>query len=104
LEDFVNVGRKPEETCSLTKNGTGCFGSHATDGHHRHFISHGKSKSVFQLLFYMETGELGYVLTPGVKRPEREADHSLPSSAEVKNLWKSYASIPSICLHGVVLN
>jgi hypothetical protein len=24
---------------------------------------------------------------PGVKRPEREADHSPPSSAEVKNVW-----------------
>jgi hypothetical protein len=28
----------------------------------------------------------------GVKRPVREADHSPPSSAEVKNAW-SYASI-----------
>jgi hypothetical protein len=24
-------------------------------------------------------------LSPGIKRPERETDHSLPSSAEVKN-------------------
>jgi hypothetical protein len=23
----------------------------------------------------------------GIKRPVREADHSLPSSAEVKNAW-----------------
>jgi hypothetical protein len=30
---------------------------------------------------------------PGVKRPEREADQSLPSSAEVKNAW-SYTSTP----------
>jgi hypothetical protein len=30
---------------------------------------------------------------PGVKRPGREADHSPPSSAEVKNAW-SYTSIP----------
>jgi hypothetical protein len=29
----------------------------------------------------------------GVKRPGREADHSPPSSAEVKNAW-SYASAP----------
>jgi hypothetical protein len=28
---------------------------------------------------------------PGVKRPGREADHSPPSSAEVKNAW-SYTS------------
>jgi hypothetical protein len=32
-------------------------------------------------------------LSLGVKRPDREADHSPPSSAEVKNAW-SYASTP----------
>jgi hypothetical protein len=37
-----------------------------------------------------------------VKRPGREASHSTPSSAEVKNKW-SYTSIPPIRLHGVVL-
>jgi len=36
-------------------------------------------------------------------RPGREADHSLPSSAEVKNAW-SYTSTPPIHLHGVVLS
>jgi hypothetical protein len=40
---------------------------------------------------------------PGVKRPGREADHSSPSSAEVKNAW-SYTSTAPICLHGVVLS
>jgi hypothetical protein len=40
---------------------------------------------------------------PGVKRPGREADHSPPSSAEVKNAWR-YASTPPIRLHGVVLS
>jgi hypothetical protein len=30
---------------------------------------------------------------PGVKRPQREADHSPPSSAEVKDAW-SYTSTP----------
>jgi hypothetical protein len=39
----------------------------------------------------------------GVKRPGRAADHSPPSSIEVKNAW-SYTSNPSICLHGVVLS
>jgi hypothetical protein len=29
-------------------------------------------------------------LSLGVKRPEREADHSPPSSAEVKNAWSYY--------------
>jgi hypothetical protein len=38
-----------------------------------------------------------------VKRPERESDHSTPSSAEVKNAW-SYTSTPPIRLHGVVLS
>jgi hypothetical protein len=37
-----------------------------------------------------------------VKLPGREADHSPPSSAEVKNAW-SYISTPPIRLHGVVL-
>jgi hypothetical protein len=26
-------------------------------------------------------------LSPGVKRPEREADHSPPTSADIKNTW-----------------
>jgi hypothetical protein len=33
-------------------------------------------------------------LAGAVKRPEREADHSPPSSAEAKNAW-SYTSTPS---------
>jgi hypothetical protein len=37
-----------------------------------------------------------------IKWPGREADHSPPSSAEVKNAW-SYTSTP-IRLHGVVLS
>jgi hypothetical protein len=41
-------------------------------------------------------------LSLGVKRPECEADHSPPSSDEVKNAW-SYTSTPPIRLHGVVL-
>jgi hypothetical protein len=41
-------------------------------------------------------------LSPGVERPGREADHSLPTSAEVKKMW-IYTSTP-IRLHGVVLN
>jgi hypothetical protein len=39
----------------------------------------------------------------GVKRPVHEADHSPPSSAEVKNAW-SYTSTPPIRLHSVVLS
>jgi hypothetical protein len=42
-------------------------------------------------------------LSLGVKRPGREADHSPPSSAEVKNVW-SYTSTLPIRLHGVVLS
>jgi hypothetical protein len=38
-----------------------------------------------------------------VKRPGREANHSPPSSAEVKNAW-SYTSTSPISLHGVVLS
>jgi hypothetical protein len=42
-------------------------------------------------------------LSLGVKRPRCEADHSPPSSAEVKNVW-SYTCTPPIRLHGVVLS
>jgi len=36
----------------------------------------------------------------GVRPPEHEFDHSLPSSAEVKNEW-SYISVSSLRFHGV---
>jgi hypothetical protein len=39
----------------------------------------------------------------GVKQPERDADHSPPSSSEVKNAW-SYTSTLPIRLQGVVLS
>jgi hypothetical protein len=39
-------------------------------------------------------------ISPGVKRLEREADHSPPASAEVKKMW---IHCP-IRLHGVVFN
>jgi hypothetical protein len=43
-------------------------------------------------------------LSLGVKRQGREADHSPPFSAEVKNEWR-YTSTPLYqCLHGVVLS
>jgi hypothetical protein len=42
-------------------------------------------------------------LSPGVKRPGRETDHSLPTSAEVKKTW-IYTSNPPVRLHDVVLN
>jgi hypothetical protein len=41
-------------------------------------------------------------LSLGVKRPVRETDHSPPSSAEDKNVWR-YTSTPPTRLHGVVL-
>jgi hypothetical protein len=50
---------------------------------------------------FLSSGYQGHSL--GVKRPGREADHSPPSSAEVKNAW-SCTSIPPIHLHGVVLS
>jgi len=36
----------------------------------------------------------------GVKRPQREAHHSPPSSTEVTNKC-NYASTPPVCIHGV---
>jgi hypothetical protein len=42
-------------------------------------------------------------LSLGLKQPGCEVDHSLPSSAEVKNAW-GYTCTPPICLYGVVLS
>jgi hypothetical protein len=42
-------------------------------------------------------------LSLGVKRPGCEADHSPPSSAEVKGWVELYLHSP-ICLHGVVFS
>jgi hypothetical protein len=47
----------------------------------------------------MRTG----ALSPGAKRPGREADHSAPPNAEIKKTWVLYTHSP-IRLHGVVLN
>jgi hypothetical protein len=41
-------------------------------------------------------------LPPEVERMMSETDHSLPSSADIKNAW-SYASTP-LSLYGVVFN
>jgi hypothetical protein len=41
-------------------------------------------------------------LSLGEKQQGREADHSLPTSAEVMKMW-TYKSAPP-CLHSVVLN
>jgi hypothetical protein len=43
------------------------------------------------------------VLSLGIKWPGCEADHSPPSSAEVKNAW-SYTSTPPVHLHGMMLS
>jgi hypothetical protein len=32
------------------------------------------------------------------ERPEREADHSYPSSAEVKNAWSYTFTLPYVCM------
>jgi hypothetical protein len=42
-------------------------------------------------------------LIPRIERPGREADHSSPSSAEVKSAWK-YTSTAPTWLCGVVIN
>jgi hypothetical protein len=35
-------------------------------------------------------------LPPGVKRPGRESDHSLPTSAEVKKMWIYTSTTPYV--------
>jgi len=41
-------------------------------------------------------------VSPEVKRPEPEAEHSSPFSADVMNVLSHYTSTPHIRLHGVV--
>jgi hypothetical protein len=48
-----------------------------------------KHRDNFNFTFYLLPGAPSL----GVKRPWREADHSPPSNAEVKNAW-SYTSTP----------
>jgi hypothetical protein len=54
----------------------------------------GRGKRIFSLLHSVQTGPGAHAdsnpmgtgeLSPGVKRPRREADHSPPSNVEVKN-------------------
>jgi hypothetical protein len=43
----------------------------------------------------------GYrIFSRGVKRPERNVDHSALSSSEANNEWGSNTT-PSLCLHGI---
>jgi hypothetical protein len=63
--------------------------------HHRVQTGSGVHPASYQ----MGTG----VLSLGIKRPGREADHSSLSSAKVKNAW-SYTSTPPMRFHGVVFN
>jgi len=42
-------------------------------------------------------------LSLGVKQLGYEADHSPPSSSEVKNVW-SYIATPPVCFSGMVLS
>jgi hypothetical protein len=63
--------------------------------HHRvHIRSEGRPTS-----YTMGIG----ALSPGIKRPGRETDHSPPSSDEVKEFVELYLHSP-IRLHGVVLS
>jgi hypothetical protein len=51
------------------------------------FITHPAS-------YPMDTG----VPTLGVKRPKREANHSPPSRAEIKNGWSYTSTPPYVCI------
>jgi hypothetical protein len=64
----------------------------------------------FSLLHRVQTGSEAHrtsyrmgtgAVSPQIKRPEREADHLPPPSAEFKNAWR-YTSTP-IRLRGVML-
>jgi hypothetical protein len=55
------------------------------------FLRHGVHTGSGAHPFSYPKGSRGRALSPGIKRPRREADHSPPSSAEFKNAW-SYTS------------
>jgi hypothetical protein len=63
----------------------------------------------FSLSSNVQTGPGAYLtpysvgtgdLSMAVRRSGREADHSPPSSAEIKHKW-DYTSIPPVCVYGV---
>jgi hypothetical protein len=64
------------------------------------------NRFIYISYFYVQTGSgvhpSSYTMGtgssfPGVKRPEREADHSPPTSAEVKKMW-IYTTTPLYAL------
>jgi hypothetical protein len=66
----------------------------------------------FSVLHHVQTGSGAHpasfpmgtgVSFLGLKRPEREADRSPPSSADVKNAWRYTSTLP-MRLHGVMLS
>jgi hypothetical protein len=59
----------------------------------RAFMSWYRDNFCHLLLNWFWTKKMHWALSLWVKRPEREADHSSPSSIEVKNAW-SYTSTP----------
>jgi hypothetical protein len=65
----------------------------------KHEMSFRKCESDFQLDLEVLSVRFNQWV-PEVKRPGREADHSPPCSAEVKNAW----SYTSVRLHGVMLS
>jgi hypothetical protein len=65
------------------------------------FTTTSKTTALGPHLTSYPVGTRGYF--PGEKRPGREADHSPPSSAEVKECVELYLYSP-IRLHGVVLS
>jgi hypothetical protein len=66
----------------------------------------GRSREFFSLCHHVHPANCPVgtgALSRGLKLPVREAEHSLPSGAEVKNPWM-YTSTVLTCLHDVVLS
>jgi hypothetical protein len=61
------------------------------------------SQRMFIVVISLSTHSGNFWIHPRLSFPGGEADHSPPSSAEVKDAW-SYTSTPPIPLHGMVLN
>jgi len=63
-----------------------------------------RQKKEFVFFLFLATASrpvLGHIQppiqqVPGLKQPRREADHSLPSSTEVKNTWSYTSTFPNV--------
>jgi hypothetical protein len=115
----VNINKKYEKgfspVCSLQHQNNTCLRNSSHIAHGKAICPHGfldVSKDFLSMRIFFQKYHVGCPQPPikwvlwasslSVKLPVHEADHSPPSSAEVKNVC-IYTSTPTISLQGIVL-